>query len=65
MKALADAGSLPEEYFSQGQSTAEDTAFDKTRTTDISRQARHPMVVVSVDADFFYDRVNHLLVSLV
>ena len=65
MKALTEAGSLPEEHFSQGQSTAEDAAFDKTLTTDISRQARHPMAVVSVDAEKCYDRVNHLLMSLV
>ena len=50
MKTLANADSLPEEHFSQGQSTAEDTAFNKTLTTDILCQARHPMAVVLVDA---------------
>ena len=65
MKALADAGSLPKEHFSQGQSTEEDTAFDKTLKTDILCQARNPMAVVLVNAEKCYDRVDHLLLSLV
>ena len=65
MKALADADSLPDEYFSQCQSIVEDTAFGKTLKTDILTQARHPMTVVAVDVEKCYDRVNHLLMSLV
>ena len=43
----------------------EDIAFDKTLTTDILRQARYHMAVVSVDAEKCYDRVNHVFMSLV
>ena len=42
----------------------EDTKFDKTLTEDLSRQSRHPMAVVSVDAAQCYDRVNHVIMSL-
>jgi hypothetical protein len=32
---------------------------------DLSRQARHPMMVVSADVAYCYDRVNHIVMSLV
>jgi hypothetical protein len=32
---------------------------------DLSRQARHPMTVVSADAAYCYDRVNHVVMPLV
>ena len=32
---------------------------------DLSRQARHPMTIVSADAAYCYDRVNHVIMSLV
>ena len=32
---------------------------------DLSRQARHPMIVTSADAAYCYDRVNHMVMSLV
>jgi hypothetical protein len=32
---------------------------------DLSRQARDPMTVVSADAAYWYDRVNHVIMSLV
>ncbi len=56
---------LPEELFSQKGSTAEDAKFDKTLMADLSRQARHPMTVVSADVAYCYDRVNHIIMSLV
>jgi hypothetical protein len=56
---------LPEELFSQKGSTAEDAKFDKTLMADLSRQARHPTTVVSPDAAYCYDRVNHIIMSLV
>ena len=43
LKALELAKGLPEEHFSHRGSTAEDACFDKTLTTDISRQSRTPM----------------------
>jgi hypothetical protein len=32
---------------------------------DLSRQARQPMIVTSADAAYCYDRVNHIILSLV
>merc|ERR1712086_660229 len=65
MNLLTDNGFLPEEHFSKKGSTAEDAKFDKTLTEDLSRQAQHPMAVLSVDAAQCYDRVNHVIMSLV
>jgi hypothetical protein len=60
MDALNSIGYTPEELFSQKGSTSEDAKFDKTLMADLSRQARHPMTVVSADAAYCYDRVNHI-----
>ena len=65
MNLLTDNGFLPEEHFSKKGSTAENVKFNKTLTEDLSRQARYPMVVVSVDAAQYYDRVNHVIMALV
>ena len=65
LNSITENGFLPEELFSQKGSTAEDAKFDKTLTTDISRQSRTPMTIVSADAAYCYDRVNHVIMSLV
>jgi hypothetical protein len=65
MQALTTSGYVPEELFSQKGSTAKDAKFDKTLMADLSRQARHPMTIVSADAAYCYDRVNHVIMSLV
>jgi hypothetical protein len=65
MDALTQNHYLPEELFSQKGSTANDAKFDKTLTANLSRQAKHPMTVVSADTAFCYDRVNHIVMSLV
>ena len=65
MTSLTDNGFLPEEHFSKKESTAEDAKVDKALTEDLSRQARHPTAVVSVDAAQCYDRVNHVIMALV
>jgi hypothetical protein len=65
MQALTASGYVPEELFSQKGSTAEDAKFDKTLMADLSRQARHPMIVTSADAAYCSDRVNHVIMSLV
>jgi hypothetical protein len=65
MQTLTDSGYIPEELFSQKGSTAEDAKFDKTLMVDLSRQARQPMTVVSADAAYCYDRVNHVIMLLV
>ncbi len=48
-------------------STAEGAKFNKTIMVmaNLSRQARPPMTVVSVDTAYCYDRVNHKIMSLV
>jgi hypothetical protein len=65
LRALESSGLLPEEHYSQRNSTAEDACFDKTLTLDISRQSRTPMAIISVDAAQCYDRVNHRMMALV
>ena len=65
MDSLTKNDYLPEELFSQKGCIAEDAKFDKTLMADLSRKARHPMIVVSVDAAYCYDRVNHVIMSLV
>ena len=65
MDAISGQGLIPEELFSQKGSTAEDAKFDRTLTTDLSRQARQPMTIVSADAAYCYDRVNHVIMSLI
>ncbi len=65
MEALTKNDYLPEELFSQKGCTAKDAKIDKTLVANLSRQARHPMLVVSADAAYCYDRVNHIVVSLV
>ena len=65
MRSLTDQGLLLEEHFSKKGSTADDAKFDKTLMEDLSRQSRTPMSIVSVDAAQCYDRVNHVIMSLV
>jgi hypothetical protein len=65
MQALTASGYVPEELFSQKGSTDKDAKFDKTLMADLLRQARHPMIVTSADAAYCYDRVNHVMMSLV
>ncbi len=65
MQTLTDSGYIPEELFSQKGNTAEDAKFDKTLMADLSQQARQPMTVISADAAYCYDRVNHVIMSLV
>ena len=56
---------IPQDQYSQGGSTAEDGRMDSRLTTDISRQLWHPMAIAAVDADQCYDRINHIIMSLV
>ncbi len=65
MQTLTVNGYIPEDLFSQKGSTAEDAKFEKTLMADLSRQARQPMIVNSVDAAYCYDHVNHIIMSLV
>jgi hypothetical protein len=61
MEALTKNNYLPDKLFSQKGCTAEDAKFDKTLMADLSRQARHPMTLVSADAAYCYDRVSHIM----
>jgi hypothetical protein len=65
IQTLTSSGYIPEELFSQKGCTAEVAKFDKTLMADLSRQARHPMMIVSADAAYCYNRVNHVIMSLV
>jgi hypothetical protein len=65
MQMLTNSGYIPEEFFSQKGSMAEDAKFNKTLTADLSQQARQPMTVVSANAAYCYDRVNHIIILLV
>jgi hypothetical protein len=65
MHTLTESRYNPEELFSQKDSMAEDAKLDKTLMADLSRQARHPMMVTSADAAYYYDRMSHIIMSLV
>ncbi len=52
MDSLNSIGYTPEELFSQKGSTSEDAKFDMTLMANLSRQAHHPMTVVSADAAY-------------
>ena len=56
---------LPKDYSSKKGSTAEYAKYDEILTKFLSRQARYPMVALSVDAAHCYDRVNHVIMALV
>ena len=64
MNALYDIGYVPDDQYSQKQSTAEDAKMDGKLTMDISRQLRQPMASTSADAANCYDRINHIIMSL-
>ena len=65
MQALTASGFIPEELFSQKGSTAKDAKFDKTLMANLLCQACHPMIVTLADAAYCYNRVNHVIMSLV
>jgi hypothetical protein len=65
MNKLDSSGYIQEELSSHKGSTAKDAKFNKTLMADLSRQARQPMTILSVDAAYCYDRVNHEIMSLV
>ena len=62
---LTNNGFFSKEHFNKKGSTAEDAKFDKISTEELSRQARHPMAVVSVGRAQCYGRVNHMIMALV
>ena len=62
---LTNNGFFSKEHFNKKGSTAEDAKFDKISTEELSRQARHPMATVSVNAAQYHDRVNHMIMALI
>ncbi len=61
---LYDIGYIPEDQYSKKGSTAEDSKFDNRLMMDLSRQFRQPLAAVSANADKCYDRINHIIMSL-
>ncbi len=55
---------IPNNQYSQRESTAEDARLDSWLTYDISRQLKILMATVSLDANKCYDRINHIIMSL-
>jgi hypothetical protein len=65
MNKLDSSGYIAEELFSHKGSTAKDAKFDKTLMADLSQQAWQPMMIISTDAAYYYDKANHKTMSLV
>jgi hypothetical protein len=61
---LYEIGNVPEDQYSKIESTVEDSKFDNRLTMDLSRQFHQPLVAVSAGADKCYDRINHIIMSL-
>ncbi len=65
MKNVRDHNLMPEEIFSKRNRMADDGTLCKTLFYDITRQARVPAAIASVDALNCYDRIAHAMASLV
>jgi hypothetical protein len=56
---------MPEEIFSEKNCMADKGTLCKTLFYDITRQARVPAAIASVDALNCYDRIAHAIASLI
>ncbi len=61
---LYEIGYIPEDQYSKKGSTVEDLKLDNCLTMDLSRQFRQPLAAFSSDADKCYNRINHIIMSL-
>jgi hypothetical protein len=61
---LYDIDYIPQDQFSQKKITAKDSKLDNKLTMDLSRQLRILTALVLADADKCYDKINHILMSL-
>jgi hypothetical protein len=61
---LYEMGYILGNQYSQKESTVEDARLDNRLTMNLSRQMKHPLAIMSADADKCYDRINHILMSL-
>jgi hypothetical protein len=57
-------GYVAGDQYSQKEIMAEDAKMDKKLTMDISRQLCYPLTTMSADTDKCYDRINHIIMSL-
>ncbi len=57
-------GYVAGDQYIQKESMAEDAKTDNKLTMDILHQLRHPLATMSADADKCYDRINHIIMSL-
>jgi hypothetical protein len=57
-------GYVAEDQYSQKESTVKDAKLDNKLTMDLSRHLWHPLATMSADADKCYDRINHIIMSL-
>jgi hypothetical protein len=65
MKNVCKYNQMPEEIFSEKNRMADDGTLCKTLFYVITRQARVPSAITSVDASNCYDRIAHAIPSLV
>ena len=65
MKNVRKHNLMPEEIFSEKNRMANDGTLCKTLFYDITRQARIPTAIASVNASNCYDRIAHAIASLV
>ncbi len=54
----------PDGQYSKKNGTAEDSKLDNRLMMDLSQQFCLPLVAISADADKCYDRINHIIMSL-
>jgi hypothetical protein len=65
MKTARQQELMPEEIFSEKNREADDGTLAKILFYDVTRQARIPAALASVDATQCYDRIAHAIASLV
>ncbi len=65
MKNVRDHQLMLEEIFSKKNCMADDGTLTKTLFYDVTRQARVPAAIASVDASNCYDRIAHAIALLV
>eukprot|EP00956_Cyclotella_meneghiniana_P021783 scaffold40187_cov45-Cyclotella_meneghiniana.AAC.1 len=65
MELAREYGMIPQEQYAEKQSDGQDGTFVKRLLTDLSRQMKIPLGIVSADAETCYDRIAHVFASLV
>ena len=64
MNELCETGYVPEEQYSQKQSTEEASKIDYRLTNDLSSKLRQPLQVVSTDTSDCYNGICHIIMLL-